>query len=83
MTDATANPPRAPGGRVKFRVRKIRDDGYREDRRASWTVTARRWLIFDVALGYVNATGRSDAMAKARAKWPDERRLRVYIEMGG
>lgn len=46
--------------------------------RKSWEVCGRRLRLFGVLLGYVNARGRTDALDRARRRWPEERRLVVY-----
>lgn len=46
-------------------------------KRSSWRVSTRRWWVLERPLGYINAKSRADAMERARAKYPDARRLHV------
>ncbi len=80
MTYVIAGNQKAPTSRLKLKVRRIKH-GEDQGSRASWAITARRCLVFWVKLGAVNANGRSDALMKAAARWPDEKHLRADIEV--
>lgn len=76
MTDTTAGGRASPGRlKVKFKLAKVGPD---PTGLSSWEVYARRWLLVDVHLGYLNANGRDHAMELARAKWPHERRIVLH-----
>lgn len=76
MTSVTAGGGASPA-RLRIKITRV-DDKPDPAGQASWQVFGRRWLIAEVHLGYVSATERKDALTKARAKWPAERRLSVY-----
>ncbi len=76
MSDVAAGGGATPG-RLKIKIKRV-EDKPPPTGRASWQVFAMRWLVVEAPLGYVNAINREDALAKARAKWPGERRITVY-----
>jgi hypothetical protein len=62
------------GLKIKFKVSKQGPDPNGLSR---WDVFEKRYLILRVLIGNVLAGGRDDALAKARANWPDVRRIVV------
>ena len=76
MTDITAGGG-APPGRLQIQF-SIHHDKPAPPGRALWEVYARRWLVIEECLGSVIATGKDEAMANARGKWPHEKHIRVY-----
>lgn len=64
-------------GRLKIKM-KLGDNKPEPKGRASWEVFAKRFFVVEFKLGYVNAAGKSEALAAARSKWPQERNLVVF-----
>lgn len=65
--------------RLNFKwVRRLPDPD--PPRRVSWSVYRIKLRLFSTHIGYVNASTRTDALARALAKWPAEPRLRVVHE---
>lgn len=62
------------GLKIKFKVSKQAPDPSGLSR---WDVFEKRYLIVRVLIGNVLAGSREDALAKARASWPDVRRIVV------
>lgn len=77
--------PIDPAGRlrIKFKVSRPPPDPD-PPKRVSWIVWGVRFWFFSIdivstELGYVSASSRDEALDKARAKWPTERKLRVNV----
>jgi hypothetical protein len=80
MDSLTYAIPRPARARVRLKFR-LYDDGADGDPtvRRSWSVFAVHWIFFGEGIGYVNAIGPEDALAKAYAKYPEYRRLKVFL----